>query len=377
MKRIFVSLMLTLILAFPVLASGQGEREVQKTVKKTVMITDDNGTKVSVPLSPERVVVTDIYPLASVITVFLDSPDVLVGIHPVSMSAAKNGLLGQLYPGFLDVDTSFMTGTNLNIESLMSLRPDVVFFNAAYPAQGELIRSAGIPAVAISAVKWGYDVIRTYSGWIDTLSQVFPRRTDVAIKVTSYSQKVLDEIKVRTAGLKEDEKRHVLFLFSYGQDRIVTSGRSFFGQYWCDATNTINSANEITIDNSNAVITMEQIYSWNPDLVFITNFTPALPEDLFDEKFPNYDWSGITAVQDKEVYKLPLGSYRSYTPGVDTPLTLYWMAKIAYPSLFADIDIDKETRSYYHDIYGITLTDEQIERMYHAVREASEGIVRR
>jgi iron complex transport system substrate-binding protein len=121
---------------------------------------------------------------------------------------------------------------------------------------------------------------------------------------------------------------------------------------------------------------MEQIYKWNPDLVFITNFTPAMPEDLYNDSYSNYDWSVVNAVENKQVFKLPLGSYRTYTPGVDTPLTLLWMAKTAYPGLFADVDMKQETRSYYFDIYGITLTDEQIDSMYHSTREAAAGFVK-
>ncbi|MFA7190256.1 MAG: ABC transporter substrate-binding protein [Sphaerochaetaceae bacterium] len=375
MKRILAYMLIALIIGSPLAAQGTAETEAQPTVQ-TVTIVDDNGTEVTVPVNPGRVVVTDIYPLPSVLTVFLDSADVLVGIHPVSMSAAANGLLGQLYPKILESNTSFMTGTSLNIEQLMALKPDVVFFNAAVPSEGEMIRQAGITAVAISAVKWGYDVIKTYDGWIKTLSEIFPGRTEVSQKVTSYSEKVLKQIQSRTADLKEEDKRHVLFLFNYSADKIVTSGSSFFGQYWCDATNTINSANEIKIDNSNAVITMEQIYKWNPDLVFITNFTPAMPEDLYNDSYSNYDWSVVNAVENKQVFKLPLGSYRTYTPGVDTPLTLLWMAKTAYPGLFADVDMKQETRSYYFDIYGITLTDEQIDSMYHSTREAAAGFVK-
>jgi iron complex transport system substrate-binding protein len=373
MKRITL-VFLVLSLLFPLMAQGTKEN-APVAGRKMVTVTDDRGDTVSVPLDPKRVIVTDIYPLASVLTVFLDSPDRLVGIHQVSMAAAKNGLLSQLYPGILNVNTSFMTGTNLNIEEVMKLRPDVVFYNAAVPAEGQMLKEAGIPAVAVSAMKWGYDVIKTYDGWIKTLSEIFPERTGVSDKVTAYSEKVLSDVKERTSLLKDEEKRHVLFLFNYSQDKIVTSGTNFFGQYWCDAIGAVNSAAEVKANNSNAVITMEQVYKWNPDLVFITNFTPAQPEDLYGNLYATYDWSQVKAVRENEVYKLPLGSYRSYTPGVDTPLTLYWMAKIAYPDLFSDIDMEEETRSYYKDIYGVTLTDSQIGTMYHATRDAGAGFV--
>ena len=32
---------------------------------------------------------------------------------------------------------------------------------------------------------------------------------------------------------------------------------------------------------------MEQIYSWNPDMVFLTNVTSAQPEDLYNNTVGN------------------------------------------------------------------------------------------
>ena len=78
-----------------------------------------------VPDEINRVVVADIYPMASVLTVFFGSADKLVGIAPPCMSAAKNGLLGELYPEILNAETGFIDGTNVNIEELMKLEPDV------------------------------------------------------------------------------------------------------------------------------------------------------------------------------------------------------------------------------------------------------------
>ena len=61
---------------------------------------------------------------------------------------------------------------------------------------------------------------------------------------------------------------------------------------------------------------------------------------------------------------MPLGSYRTYTPGVDTPMTLEWLAQAVYPEIFSDYNVSDDVRSYYQQLYGISLSDEQIEKMY-------------
>lgn len=336
-------------------------------------ITDHAGNQVEIPAQVNRVVVTDILPLPSIITVFLGSGEKIVGMNPASMSAAKTGLLGELFPDILNASTDFMNGSDINMEELMKLEPDVVFYNAGSKEMGEALTSAGFAAVAVSVNKWDYDSIETYDHWVELLSQIFPEKGDTADKVSQYSQKVYEDIQKRVSGLKKEEQKNILFLFNYSDTTMITSGKKFFGQFWCDAVGGHNAAEGVAAENSNAVINMEQVYEWNPDVIFITNFTPVQPEDLFENAVGQDDWSPVKAVQDGHVYKLPLGTYRSYTPSTDTPMTLLWMAKQVYPDLFEDVDITKEVKDYYQAMYGVKLSDEQVERMYHPGRDAAAG----
>lgn len=335
-----------------------------------IVVTDHAGREVTLPAEINRVVVADIYPMASVITVYLGSAEKLVGIHPVCMSAAKNGLLGEIFPEILNADTSFMTGSDLNVEQLLNLDPDVVFCSAGNSELMSALENAGIPAVGVSPSKWNYDILETYDQWAALLGQMFPE-SDKSKEISAYSQEVYDMIQDRVKDIAEEDKKDILFLFQYDDQEIVTSGKNFFGQFWCEAVGGRNVAEVVEADNSNAIISMEQIYEWNPELIFVTNFTTVQPDDLYNNAIGGDDWSTIAAVQNKEVYKLPLGSYRSYTPSADTPVTLLWMAQKVYPDLFSDIDIAQEVKDYYQELYGIELTDEQVDRMYNPSTEGA------
>ena len=81
----------------------------------------------------------------------------------------------------------------------------------------------------------------------------------------------------------------------------------------------------------------------------------------------------MDAVEHQRVYKMPLGMYRSYTPGVDTPVTLLWLAKTAYPLLFEDISIIQETKAYYQEVFGITLNDSQAASIFNPSTQAGSG----
>lgn len=339
----------------------------------TRIVVDDNGDKVEVPEKIERVVVTNILPLASAVAVYLNDGSRIVGMHPASYSAAKNGLLGELYPEVLKADTGFIQGASLNIEALMALRPDVVLVNAPDRRMIDMIRGAGLAAFGISPSKWHYDVIETHNRWMQSLAKLFPEAKGKGELIEKKSREIAKMVADRTKDLPREERARILFIFRYDAKSLVTSGKNFFGQYWCDAVGGINVAEGITADNSNAVIGMEEVYGYDPDVIFITNFTAALPEDIYGSKIGGDDWSPVKAVREKRVYKMPLGIYRSYTPSADTPLTLLWMAKRVYPERFKDVDLTTEVKKYYQTVFGVSLTEKQISRMFSPEAAASRG----
>ena len=334
----------------------------------TITVVDHNDNTVTLPREISRIAVCDILPLPSVLSVFFDSAEKLVGIAPSSMSAAQNSLLSQLYPEILNAETGFMNGTDVNTEELMKLSPDVVFYSASNPALGEKLTAAGFGAVAVSANKWKYDCIETLNNWIDLLSKIFPEN-DRAALCRQYSTEVYDLVQNRVKDIPEEERARAFFLFQYNDSTIMTSGQLFFGQWWADAIGAVNVANELTTDNS-VTVNLEQVYDWNPGVIFMTNFNTFQPDDLYNNTVGTYDWSGIEAVQEGRVYKMPLGMYRSYTPGIDTPITLLWMAKTVYPSLFEDIDVTQRAIDYYQSVFGVALTSEQVESIFAPVSAA-------
>lgn len=334
-----------------------------------VTITDHADRTVTVPTDPKKVAILDIYPLPSLLTVYLNSADSIVAMEPVSMNAAKAGILSQLYPDILNVNTDIMNGDDVNMEALAALQPDVVFYNAAKKDEAQQLEDAGLTAVGISATKFNYDAIKTYQEWMSLLDQIYP---DYAGKrgtqAGDYASQVYNDVQDKVKDVTDKQK--VLFLYQYDDTAMVTSSSKFFGQWWCDAVGAANVAQDVPADNMNAKITMEQVYEWNPDVIIITNFTKTTPDDLYNNAVGSDDWSSVKAVQDKRVYKMPLGVYRTYTPGIDTPLTLEWLAQAVYPDLFSDVDVASDVKDYYNKLFGVTLTDDQISAMYTPNRDA-------
>ncbi len=363
----FIKLLLSALLATSLVSCASTTQTSTDSASNleatTVTITDHADRTVTVPLNPKKVAILGILPLPAMLTVYLDSAESIVAMEPASMNAAKNGILSELYPEVLNVNTDIMDGEDVNIESLIALEPDVVFYNANDTTDLEKLENAGLCAVAVSPTKWKYDCITTYNEWMDLLNQIYPDHAgDREQLVNTYSTDKYEEIQNAVKDIEQKQK--VLFLFQYDENTMITSSSSFFGQWWCDAVGAVNVAQDVPAENANAKITMEQVYEWDPDVIVITNFTQTKPDDLYNNAIGSDDWSDVTAVKNKRVYKMPLGSYRTYTPGVDTPMTLEWLAQAVYPEIFASYDVQEDVKDYYQNLYGITLTDTQVQAMY-------------
>lgn len=352
-------------------SSSNKSSSSKNSVAKTITVKDEAGDQVTVPKKIDRIAVVGIYPLPSVLATFFNSADKIVGMPVASMKAAKNGLLSEIYPEILKAKTNFedQNGSSVNTEELKKLKPDIVFYSAGDKAMKKKLTNAGFTAVGVSATLKDFDSIKTLNSWISLLSKIFPANNRAKI-VKDYSNKTYGRVQKRVSKIDPADKESMFFLFQYTDSSIATSGKHFFGQYWADAIGAKNAADSMT-GMSSQVVNMEQIYQWNPKVIMITNFTPAQPADLYNNSIGSYDWSKVDAVKNHRVYKMPLGMYRSYTPGVDTPITLLWMAKTVYPDQFKDINITQETKTYYKKVFKVNLTDKQADSIFKPTSAAS------
>lgn len=382
MKRIFTILMAAMMLLSGCAGTANESEQSQEPSNSETAealeqtpegrtVVDHDGIEVDIPEQIDRIAVGNIGPMASVLTLFLGSGESIVGMSPMSMSAAENGILGELFPELLDADTSFLQGSNINVEKLLTLEPDLVLIQSGQSEVRTQLENAGLTVVAFGVSTFKYDIINTYEAWIDLLSQIFPAN-DKMEEVTAYSKEVLELVQSRVSDIPEAERKRALFLFQYDETQMIASGRNFFGQYWCESAGAVNVAQDI--EAGQATITMEQVYEWQPDVIFITNFTNTKPADLYANAVGSDDWSLVKAVQEQQVYKMPLGSFRTYSVSADMPVTLLWVAKTIYPDLFSDIDTDAEVKDFYQRIYGVTLTDEQVAAMYDPQGDVAYGM---
>ena len=345
------------------------EEAVSQTESGTHTVVDHAGNEVEVPNEINHILITSVSPIPSVYSLVAGSADKIMGISPSAMATAENSMLCQLFPSITEARTDFMNGSDINVEEIIAMDPDVIFYKAQNTEEYEKLKATGIPAVGFSTNAWGTDILVTFENWVSLLGEVL-QEENRATGIAEYGRKTYDMIQARLEEAGESlEKPSIMFIYSYRNGTILTSGSKHWGQYWCDTVGAVNIAGEL--DAKNPEVNMEQIYQWDPDMIFITNGAPYLAEDLYNNAIEGHDWSVVRAVQEGNVYKNPLGMYRWYPPSSDSPLMLLWMAKTVHPELFEDIDMEQEVKDYYQQFYDIQLTDEELHSIFNPVREAA------
>jgi len=333
---------------------------------ETIEVTDQNGMTATIKKNPERLVTTAL-PLPSIYALTGAPIEYLVGVHPGSTSAIENSVMAAMYPELEGIADNFIEGTDVNVEELLKLEPDVVLYWAEYLEQYEAMNNAGINAVGVKTQAQG-DVLTTLESWLEIMGEIFGTTGNVDA-VIDYGRKVEAEIAEKTAEIADEDKPKVLYLYNHSSEDISVSGKEFYGDYWISAGGGINVAAELTGPTS---VNMEQIYEWDPDIILITTFTETMPDDLYNNTIDGQDWSQVSAVLNGKVYKEPLGVYRWFPPSGDAPLMLKWMAQTLNPDTF-DYDMKEEIRAYYEEFYNYPLEDDQIDGILSANPEAAKG----
>jgi iron complex transport system substrate-binding protein len=379
MKRLFRnSLVFAMSFVFAILAgcNRSGKTNPAPVVEEAgqpagiVLAADMIGRQVEVPANPRRVITDRILPFPSTYFVGVRSDmSEVVAMHPASKSAAVNSMLNIMAPGIAKASTGIFNGDTPNIEEIMNLNPDLVFAYA--DIEGALVpyETAGITALGIRAASAaGGDSIETLKGWFEVLAYTGgdKARMDAIIEEGNAARTMI----AGTLAAAASPNPSAVFLFSTTGNNLEIAGGNFFSEYWLKHSGADDPASKAF--QGRKVVNMEQIYEWNPDVIYITNFTPLQPEDIYQNTALGQDWRSLKAVQNKRVHKIPLGIYRWFPPSGDTPLMLRWLAQKNHPALFT-YSIEEEIKNYYKKHYAYELTDDEVNFILNPAAAAAAG----
>ncbi len=294
---------------------------------ETVTATDKMGRQISVQAPVKRAVFFQTYELIPALGIW----DNVVGI---GRFAYQNDLMRAVKPDIERIIPSAGSGTDINIESIMTLKPGLVITWTSKPENVRHMEQKGLTVFTIypESLQELYD---------DMLFQgkVFEREKKTRA-VIGEMERLFAMVKKRVSGVPDAKRQKVIWIGSRPTSVACAIGVTQ------DVITMIGGVNPAAVyQQRNVDVSMEQIIAWNPDVIFIWGNAKYTAQEIMN----NPQWRFVKAVKDMRVYKAP--EWSTWSPRL-APVVL-WMAARTYPERFRDVSIEKEADFFYRKVFGI------------------------
>ncbi len=311
-------------------------------------LTDQRGKRLTLD-GPAKRIVTLPMPAASIMVAVDRTADHLVGIHQASWVAAKDSILGTMFPAVLKIAHEVGSPEFApNVEGILALEPDVV---VQWASQGdeivEPLENAGLQVLGVN-----YGTIKDVGEWFGMFSTLLgkPDRGR-AMAARLDAERAAAEA---TAAKQTGRKPRVLYFLRYA-DELAVQGAGTFNEEYVRLVGAENVSSDV---KGLATVDLEQVLDWDPDIVVLGNFDTAMPADIYEDR----RWRGTTAVKERRVYRAPLGGYRWDPPSHESPLMWTWLSQIAFPD-GSDGGLREKIVADYRYFYDHTPTAAEIDTM--------------
>ena len=325
MKKIFASI----LVAAACLSLFVGCTTAQVNTGTTRVITDSAGRQVEVPEEVKSIVCVGVGALRY--TCYIGAQDLVIGVEDYETKPGMDRLYN--YVNFDKFQALPVTGTNgvPYAEEIISLAPDVIVMSKYASVEADDLQSkTGTPVVVVPGSDTTLDDATFET--LRILGQLYGMENR-AIELTDYLKGIQKDLDNRTKDIPESEK-----------PSIYVGGVSFKGHHGFEGTEAgygpfrlIGAKNlaDTTGQSGAFNIDLEQVLSWDPDIIFVDfNGLSLINEDY--AKKPDY-YNALTAVQEGKVYSQI--SFRSFASNLETALAdAYYAACILYPQQFQDVD---------------------------------------
>lgn len=283
------------------------------------IITDMDDRKIEVPANPQRIAC--MHGASSDRIVMLGKGNCMVlGMKPSPWAY-------RLYPEIRNMQTVQPPFTG-NVERLLKLKVDLVLYSP-FPGEAEKYEAAGIKtACGFSARKrprtineFMDDFKRQVTFFGDLLGPDAKARAD---KYCEYFDRKINRILALTSKIDKKD-RPTVYYGGRGGNPLASQGKASF-MHWITEVAGGNFLPQVH-DSNFTEVNMEQVLSWNPDMIFISGWGNVL-ESV--KKNPN--WASMRAVKNKELYLIPNGIFRGISRAVRAYCSPYTWRKYSTPT---------------------------------------------
>jgi iron complex transport system substrate-binding protein len=229
----------------------------------------------------------------------------------------------------------------------LKVKPDVIFLTYVTKEKADDIQQkTGIPVVVLSYGKLGTFSNEDLFKSLKIAGKIL-NKEDRAEEVIEFIKDCQNDLNNRTKDIPDDKK-----------PTVYVGGVAFKGMHGIDSTQckyppfmAVNAKN--VADELGKVgyikIDREKLLEWNPDIIFIDEFSLKLIKEDYS-KNPEF-YNSLKAFKTGNVYGLL--PYNFYMTNVGTALAdAYYIGKVLYPERFNDINPEEKADEIYTFLVG-------------------------
>ena len=291
---------------------------------QTIVLTDEDGRNVTVPLNPESIVCLS--PGAAEVLCALDAQDKIVAVTKdcnIPSSLQEEECIGE-------------TGRGADIERILEIKPDLIIAKtgALFPKSDEKkLTDYGIPVLRYRVLH--IDTLLPMIEDLGKLVQKEKQATEMKEWIGGYYQTILDRV-----GTLPDSKKPSVYFMSMGH-LDWTGNRASTGNTRIAEAGGRNIAADLPVTVPH--VETEWIIEQNPEVMIYSmsseqhkGIYPTIEEMKArqEEIMSQPGFGGIDAVKTGKVYIADI----NMASGLSEMVTMLYYAKWLHPDLFQDID---------------------------------------
>jgi iron complex transport system substrate-binding protein len=236
----------------------------------------------------------------------------------------------------------------VNIEMVVGLRPDLVVVWSHQKESIASLEEKGIPVYGV--------FIRSFA---DVQKEIrdLGRLTGTsrrAEELVALAASEMESVRTGTSKVAPEKRAKVYYMWAQGE--LETSGKNSTVQELIESAGAENAAGHI--DQEHLVVNMENVLSWNPDVIVMWNDDRREPSDILEKPV----WRSVSAVENRRVHEFPdVFSCDLWTLKYVHPVRL--TARWCYPEQFKGDDLPGEKARLFKKLYGDKLDLDKVGRL--------------
>ncbi len=312
-----------------------------------VIVTDALNRTVEFAELPQRIVLAGkaTTMLIDAFYMFPEALDKVVSFENRSQTA--NNFIKTAFPV---TESITLIEKNAAAEQIAPLTPDLVVMKTYMKdSLGDSLEAIGIPVIYLDL-----ETPDKFYADLRTIGKVLgnPERAE---ELVSLYQTTDESVKNAVSSIAESEKPSVLLLqYSKDGDNIAFEVPP---AEWLQTIIVENAGGnpiwkETTTDGGWTVVTLEQIAVWNPDIIFIVDYSSGAVEVVKSLK-ADTNWTSLDAIRNNQIYAFPVDFFSWDQPDPRWILGEVWLATKIHPAQFTSVNINDEFTNFYKTYYGL------------------------